>query len=204
MSPDSSINSHQRKSPAITMSTIVVQNQQPSASNVMNQMRHHNRASSSMDVDDGVSSATSSTHRPYIFMQSCSSVRPQNTTTCMPDTQSYMQNTANCMPNATKPPPSPMPKSMPKPNNIEQNTTTTSTTAAATTSIMQQRVHPQTNVIYKVSSRPLTPDYAKSYPVMDTTVASSVKGEPELNIGKTKDDALRLLLLLIYILTKLL
>lgn len=67
---------------------------------------------------------------------------------------------------------------------IEQTTTITSTTAATTPSIMPQRVHPQTNVIYKVSSRPLTPDYAKSYPVMDTTVASSVKGEPELNIGK--------------------
>lgn len=48
----------------------------------------------------------------------------------------------------------------------------------------QQRVSmPENNVIYKVSSRPMTPDYTKSYPVMDTTVASSVKGEPELNIG---------------------
>lgn len=52
----------------------------------------------------------------------------------------------------------------------------------------QQRVvMPQSNVIYKVSSRPLTPEYTKSYPVMDTTVASSVKGEPELNIGKTME-----------------
>ncbi|XP_018798863.1 PREDICTED: ecdysone-induced protein 75B, isoforms C/D isoform X3 [Bactrocera latifrons] len=31
-------------------------------------------------------------------------------------------------------------------------------------------------------SRPQTPEYIKSYPVMDTTVASSIKGEPELNI----------------------
>uniref|UniRef100_A0A0A1X065 Ecdysone-induced protein 75B, isoforms C/D n=1 Tax=Zeugodacus cucurbitae TaxID=28588 RepID=A0A0A1X065_ZEUCU len=31
-------------------------------------------------------------------------------------------------------------------------------------------------------SRPQTPEYIKSYPVMDTTVASSAKGEPELNI----------------------
>lgn len=73
MSPDSSINSHQRKSPTRTMpQSIVVQNQQSPASS-MHQMRHHNRASSSMgDGDDGVSSATSSTHRPYMFMQSCS------------------------------------------------------------------------------------------------------------------------------------
>lgn len=42
----------------------------------------------------------------------------------------------------------------------------------------------QTNVIYKLS-RPMTPEYPKSYPVMDTTVASSVKGEPELNIGNS-------------------
>lgn len=31
--------------------------------------------------------------------------------------------------------------------------------------------------------RPQTPEYTKSFPVMDTTVASSVKGEPDLNIG---------------------
>ncbi|KAJ6633520.1 Ecdysone-induced protein 75B, isoforms C/D, partial [Pseudolycoriella hygida] len=30
--------------------------------------------------------------------------------------------------------------------------------------------------------RPQTPEYTKSFPVMDTTVASSVKGEPDLNI----------------------
>lgn len=41
-----------------------------------------------------------------------------------------------------------------------------------------QRHPAQTNVIYKMS-----PDYSKTYPVMDTTVASSVKGEPDLNIG---------------------
>lgn len=39
-------------------------------------------------------------------------------------------------------------------------------------------------VVAAADSRPQTPDYIKSYPVMDTTVASSVKGEPELNIGK--------------------
>lgn len=39
-------------------------------------------------------------------------------------------------------------------------------------------------VVVAADSRPQTPDYIKSYPVMDTTVASSVKGEPELNIGK--------------------
>lgn len=32
--------------------------------------------------------------------------------------------------------------------------------------------------------RPETPEYTKAFPVMDTTVASSVKGEPDLNIGK--------------------
>lgn len=31
--------------------------------------------------------------------------------------------------------------------------------------------------------RPETPEYTKGFPVMDTTVASSVKGEPDLNIG---------------------
>jgi hypothetical protein len=37
----------------------------------------------------------------------------------------------------------------------------------------------------KLMLRPPTPtDYPKNYPVMDTTVASSMKGEPELNIGK--------------------
>lgn len=52
--------------------------------------------------------------------------------------------------------------------------------------------------INSVSSQSMTPDYtptsskmtgtstttSSAYPVMDTTVASSVKGEPELNIGK--------------------
>ncbi|KAL7732954.1 hypothetical protein ACLKA6_002768 [Drosophila palustris] len=37
-------------------------------------------------------------------------------------------------------------------------------------------------VVMPADSRPQTPEYIKSYPVMDTTVASSVKGEPELNI----------------------
>lgn len=64
----------------------------------------------------------------------------------------------------------------------------------------------QTNVIYKVASQSMTPDYISpasplktssisvatqqqnSYPVMDTTVASSVKGEPELNIGNVNRD----------------
>lgn len=49
-------------------------------------------------------------------------------------------------------------------------------TTANNTSL--QRHSAQTNVIYKMS-----PDYSKTYPVMDTTVASSVKGEPDLNIG---------------------
>lgn len=164
----------------------------------MDQIRHHNRVSSSMgDGDDGVSSATPSTHRPYIFMQSCTGP-PQfdsmpHHTSSIP--AAYHHRTSNIQ---TAYPMEPMDAgSMPKPisssSNIMQHApaatattaaTSTSTTAAPTTSIMQQRVHPQTNVIYKVSSRPLTPDYAKSYPVMDTTVASSVKGEPELNIGK--------------------
>ncbi|SPP77421.1 blast:Ecdysone-induced protein 75B%2C isoforms C/D, partial [Drosophila guanche] len=42
--------------------------------------------------------------------------------------------------------------------------------------------HPGGIVVVAADSRPQTPDYIKSYPVMDTTVASSVKGEPELNI----------------------
>lgn len=58
-----------------------------------------------------------------------------------------------------------------------------------------------TSVIYKVATQSLAQDYAppppqmkptptvtttvpNAYPVMDATVASSVKGEPELNIGK--------------------
>lgn len=59
----------------------------------------------------------------------------------------------------------------------------------------------QTSVIYKVATQSIPQDYAppappikssptvtttvaNTYPVMDATVASSVKGEPELNIGK--------------------
>lgn len=34
--------------------------------------------------------------------------------------------------------------------------------------------------------RPETPEYTKAFPVMDTTVASSVKGEPDLNIGRLR------------------
>lgn len=44
---------------------------------------------------------------------------------------------------------------------------------------MQQQQQQQIQHI----QRPQTPDYIKSYPVMDNSVASSVKGEPELNIG---------------------
>lgn len=44
----------------------------------------------------------------------------------------------------------------------------------------------QSVMVVAADSRPQTPDYIKSYPVMDTTVASSMKGEPELNIGKRK------------------
>lgn len=59
----------------------------------------------------------------------------------------------------------------------------------------------QTSVIYKVATQSIPQDYpppapiklspavsttvTNTYPVMDATVASSVKGEPELNIGKT-------------------
>lgn len=59
----------------------------------------------------------------------------------------------------------------------------------------------QTSVIYKVATQSCAQDYpppappikssptvtttvTNAYPVMDATVASSVKGEPELNIGK--------------------
>lgn len=59
----------------------------------------------------------------------------------------------------------------------------------------------QTSVIYKVATQSIPQDYppptppmkssptvsttvTSTYPVMDATVASSVKGEPELNIGK--------------------
>lgn len=59
----------------------------------------------------------------------------------------------------------------------------------------------QTSVIYKVATQSIPQDYSppappiksspvvtttvnNTYPVMDATVASSVKGEPELNIGK--------------------
>lgn len=42
--------------------------------------------------------------------------------------------------------------------------------------------------------RPETPEYTKSFPVMDTTVASSVKGEPDLNIGMSILKILRILM----------
>jgi len=44
--------------------------------------------------------------------------------------------------------------------------------------------HPGGLAVVPADSRPQTPEYIKSYPVMDTTVASSIKGEPELNIGE--------------------
>ncbi|KAM7354741.1 ecdysone-induced protein 75B, isoforms C/D-like isoform 2-T2 [Cochliomyia hominivorax] len=47
---------------------------------------------------------------------------------------------------------------------------------------LSQTQHNSGVVVVAADSRPQTPDYIKSYPVMDTTVASSVKGEPELNI----------------------
>ncbi|XP_065362423.1 ecdysone-induced protein 75B, isoforms C/D isoform X3 [Calliphora vicina] len=47
---------------------------------------------------------------------------------------------------------------------------------------LQHHQHSSGVVVVAADSRPQTPDYIKSYPVMDTTVASSVKGEPELNI----------------------
>lgn len=69
----------------------------------------------------------------------------------------------------------------------------------------------QTSVIYKVATQSIPQDYhppapapappmkssptvtttVSNYPVMDATVASSVKGEPELNIGKLKLFALQ-------------
>ncbi|KAL5290567.1 E75 family protein [Megaselia abdita] len=40
----------------------------------------------------------------------------------------------------------------------------------------------QQHIQHQQQQRPQTPDYIRSYPVMDNSVASSVKGEPELNI----------------------
>ncbi|XP_054736185.1 ecdysone-induced protein 75B, isoforms C/D isoform X3 [Anastrepha obliqua] len=49
--------------------------------------------------------------------------------------------------------------------------------------VCQQNISGTSSVSFAgVDSRPQTPEYIKSYPVMDTTVASSIKGEPELNI----------------------
>lgn len=45
----------------------------------------------------------------------------------------------------------------------------------------QQQQQPQN--MQPQPQRPETPEYTKSFPVMDTTVASSMKGEPDLNIG---------------------
>lgn len=72
----------------------------------------------------------------------------------------------------------------------------------------------QTSVIYKVATQSIPQDYpapapapapappikssptvtttVSNYPVMDATVASSVKGEPELNIGKNTLFALQI------------
>lgn len=47
----------------------------------------------------------------------------------------------------------------------------------------QQQQQPQQHQLCQQQQRPQTPEYTKSFPVMDTTVASSVKGEPDLNIG---------------------
>lgn len=46
-----------------------------------------------------------------------------------------------------------------------------------------QPQQPQQHQLCQQQQRPQTPEYTKSFPVMDTTVASSVKGEPDLNIG---------------------
>lgn len=48
----------------------------------------------------------------------------------------------------------------------------------------QNSNHIQHQQHHQQQQRPQTPDYIRSYPVMDNSVASSVKGEPELNIGK--------------------
>lgn len=48
----------------------------------------------------------------------------------------------------------------------------------------QNSNHIQHHQQQQQQQRPQTPDYIRSYPVMDNSVASSVKGEPELNIGK--------------------
>lgn len=47
---------------------------------------------------------------------------------------------------------------------------------------MEPNVAPKSEP-HQLCQRPQTPEYTKSFPVMDTTVASSVKGEPDLNIG---------------------
>lgn len=49
-----------------------------------------------------------------------------------------------------------------------------------TPKLLQQQ---QSSQQQQPQQRPQTPEYTKSFPVMDTTVASSVKGEPDLNIG---------------------
>lgn len=48
----------------------------------------------------------------------------------------------------------------------------------------QQQSNPAPSLPPPAPRRPETPEYTKSFPVMDTTVASSMKGEPDLNIGK--------------------
>lgn len=47
----------------------------------------------------------------------------------------------------------------------------------------QKQQHHHQHSLSQQPHRPETPEYTKSFPVMDTTVASSVKGEPDLNIG---------------------
>lgn len=50
----------------------------------------------------------------------------------------------------------------------------------------QQQNQPEQHHQDHQPRRPETPEYTKAFPVMDTTVASSVKGEPDLNIGRLR------------------
>lgn len=52
-----------------------------------------------------------------------------------------------------------------------------------TVAVQQHQQQQQQQLQQQQPRRPETPEYTKGFPVMDTTVASSVKGEPDLNIG---------------------
>ncbi|XP_017490096.1 PREDICTED: ecdysone-induced protein 75B, isoforms C/D-like, partial [Rhagoletis zephyria] len=167
MPPNTSASTYYQQTKVLPRSSHVVplRSSQPNDNNFNGHSPIHSN-NFFIDCVDGAqmpSTKSTTTSEPTLTAFLLSTVQPRmmNTTEFMPSTMSnenYSQNISY------------------QPCNV--NTTTHG-------HVYQQNMCGVNNVSREVTeSRPQTPDYIKSYPVMDTTVASSVKGEPELNIGK--------------------